>query len=368
MDSSVRAIEYSRGTIVLLDQTLLPRSERRLRIRDAARLAEAIESLRVRGAPALGIAGAMGVAQAAFRSKAKTARGVLADAERIGRMLAATRPTAVNLGGAIERVLAQGRRYVGAAPTVRTPRKDARTPRKDVDELRRVLEAEARLVACDEEAACLAMARNGQRFVRRGATVLTHCNTGMLATGGYGTAFGVIRLAHERGKGIRVLATETRPLLQGARLTAWELKRARIPYALLPDSAAASLMAAGEADVVLVGADRIAANGDTANKIGTYSLALAAREAGIPFVVVAPTSTVDSTLRSGAEIEVEQRASDEVTSVLGRLPVAPVGATARNPAFDVTPARMISAIVTERGVAVPPYRSALRRLVRAGRR
>jgi methylthioribose-1-phosphate isomerase len=346
----VKAIEYSRGTVRILDQTLLPNRERWLTLQTTAQLAEAIRRLRIRGAPALGIAGAYGVAQAAHRSTKQTARGVLADAERAGATLAATRPTAVNLSWAIERTLA-------AARALGTD---------DPDKIVDALSAEADAIRAEDAAACLAMARNAGRFIGRRATVLTHCNTGSLCTGGYGTALGAIRFAHESGKQIHVLATETRPLLQGARLTAWELDALRIAHELVGDSAAPALLARGEIDLVIVGADRIAANGDVANKIGTYSLALAARDAGVPFVVVAPASTVDLSTPSGDAIEVEERPAEEVTHVRG-VAIAPSGTRARNPAFDVTPARLVSAIVTEHGVAVAPYRTGLARLVRPGR-
>lgn len=346
----VKAITYERGIVRILDQTQLPERERWLALRTTAQLAEAIRKLRVRGAPALGIAGAYGVAQAAHRSTKQTARGVLADAARAGAVLAATRPTAVNLSWAIERTLSAGR-AIGT---------------DDPDKIVRALADEAASIEAEDAAACLAMARHAGRFISRGATVLTHCNTGSLCTGGYGTALGAIRLAHESGKQIQVLATETRPLLQGARLTAWELGTLRIPHELVPDSAAPALLARGEVDLVVVGADRIAANGDVANKIGTYSLALAAREAGVPFVVVAPSSTVDFGTPSGDAIEVEERDPAEVTHVRG-IAVAPRGTRARNPAFDVTPSRFVAAIVTERGVATPPFRSSLARLNRSGR-
>jgi methylthioribose-1-phosphate isomerase len=256
----------------------------------------------------------------------------------------------VNLSWAIERTLA-------AAHALGTD---------DPDKIVRALEDEANAIRAEDAAACLAMARNAARFIGRRATVLTHCNTGSLCTGGYGTALGAIRFAHESGKQIHVLATETRPLLQGARLTAWELAALRIPYELVGDSAAPALLARGEIDLVVVGADRIAANGDVANKIGTYSLALAARSSGVPFVVVAPSSTVDLSTASGDAIEVEERPEDEITHVRG-TPIAPRGTRARNPAFDVTPARLVTAIVTERGVAVAPFRTSLTRFVRPGR-
>ncbi|MBI4729433.1 MAG: S-methyl-5-thioribose-1-phosphate isomerase, partial [Acidobacteria bacterium] len=334
----------------VLDQTLLPRRIKRVRLRTTADIAEAIASLRVRGAPQLGIVGAMGVAQAALRSASRGSAGLLRDAERAGRGLARTRPTAVNLGWGIERVLARGR----AAAASLGP-----------GEVAALMVEEALRIQREDAEACRAMARNASGFLARGATVLTHCNTGSLVTGGWGTALGAIRLAHEEGKGVRVIATETRPLLQGSRLTVWELRRLGIPHALVADGAAAGLIARGEISAVLVGADRIAANGDVANKVGTYPLALAARASRIPFVVVAPVSTFDLSVRDGAAIPVEERSPGEVTGVFG-IPVAPRGTAARNPAFDVTPARFVTAIVTERGVARSPYRGALARLVARG--
>jgi methylthioribose-1-phosphate isomerase len=345
----MRAFEWDGDTIRILDQTLLPKREVWRTLRTVAQLAEAIEKLRIRGAPALGIAGAAGVAQAALRApKTRDARGVIDDAEFAGETLAQTRPTAVNLRWAIERTLNAGRAALSTGA--------------DRDGVVKALVEEAHAIASEDAAACDAIARAGQEFLARGARVMTHCNTGLLCTGGTGTALGVIRLAHDSGKKITVLATETRPLLQGARLTAWELGTLGIPHALIPDSAGPALLARGEADVVVVGADRVAANGDVANKIGTYALALAAREAGVPFVVAAPVSTIDLSVSSGEDIVVEERNPDEVLEVFG-VRVAPQGATARNPAFDVTPARLVTAIVTENGVARPPYRRALRGLV-----
>jgi len=342
----MRAIDWDAGTIRILDQTLLPGQERVLTITSTAELADAIRRLAIRGAPALGIAGAMGVAQAAYRSKATTTKGVLRDAELAGRELAATRPTAVNLAWAIERVLELARGRAGDT---------------DKDKLAVLLEEEAQRIAQEDANACLAMARHAQRYIPAKAVVLTHCNTGFLCTGGYGTALGAIRLAHEENKQIAVLATETRPLLQGARLTAWELGRLGVPHALIADGAAAGLIARGEVKVVVVGADRVAANGDVANKVGTLGLALAAKDAGIPFVVVAPTTSVDISVASGAKIPIEERAGSEVTTILGRQ-VAPAGTYAVNPAFDVTPARLITAIVTENGVATPPFAAALKKM------
>ena len=346
----MRAIDWDAGTIRIIDQTLLPQEERILTLSSTAELADAIRSLRIRGAPALGLAGGMGIAQAAFRSQAAGTSGIVRDIESAARELASTRPTAANLAWGIERV----------ARIARERADDA-----DRDKLLALLEEEALRIAQEDANACMAMARNAQKYIAPKAVVLTHCNTGFLCTGGYGTALGAIRLAHEEGKEIAVLATETRPLLQGARLTAWELGKFRVPHALIADGAAAGLIARGEVKVVIVGADRIAANGDVANKVGTFGLALAARDAGIPFIVVAPMSTVDLSVRSGDRIPIEERAAAEITSVLGR-PVAPAGTYAVNPAFDVTPARLVTAIVTETGVATAPFPAALKKLANGG--
>ena len=342
----MRAIDWDAGTIRIIDQTLLPQEERVLTLSSTAEVADAIRNLRVRGAPALGIAGGMGVAQAAFRSQAAGMSGILRDIEAAARELAATRPTAANLAWGIDRVARIARDHADDA---------------DKEKVLTLLEEEALRIAQEDANACLAMARNAQRFISPKAVVLTHCNTGFLCTGGYGTALGAIRLAHEEGKEIAVLATETRPLLQGSRLTAWELGKVGVPHALITDGAAAGLIARGEVKVVIVGADRIAANGDVANKVGTFGLALAARDAGIPFIVVAPMSTVDPTVASGDKIPIEERAAGEVTSILGRA-VAPSGTYAVNPAFDITPARLIDAIVTENGVATAPYAAGLKKL------
>jgi methylthioribose-1-phosphate isomerase len=324
-----RALELS-----ILDQRRLPREVIHLPCRTAGEVAEAIRSLAVRGAPAIGIAAAYGLAVEAARVGASPGR--LDALEAAGRTLAAARPTAVNLGWAVGRVLARAR---ACGPD---------------DDLPAAVLDEARRIEREDALACSAMARLGAELVPAGARVLTICNTGMLCTGGIGTAQGVIYRAHLEGKGVRVLACETRPVWQGARLTAWELGRLGVPFELIPDAAAASLMRAGEVDLVVVGADRIAASGDVANKIGTYGLAVLARHHGIPLYVVAPTSTIDPATPSGERIVVEERDPAEVTAPLG-VPVAPPGTPARNPAFDVTPAELVAAIVTEAGVARPPF-------------
>lgn len=338
----MRSIEWAGGDIVVIDQTLLPQREEFLIVSSTEALAEAIVSLRVRGAPALGIAGAMGVAQAALRAPSGR---VMADSEAAGAVLNATRPTAVNLGWAIDRVCARARAAAAWASE---------------QELRELIVEEALLIQAEDEAACLAMAKHAQEFFVPGATVLTHCNTGFLCTGGCGTALGAIRYAHESGLDVRVLATETRPLLQGARLTVWELGKFGIPHELVVDGAAPGLIARGATSLVIVGADRVAANGDVANKVGTYPLALAAQAAGVPFVVVAPTSTIDLAIADGSQIHVEERPASEVIAVRG-IPTAPEQTSARNPAFDITPSSLVTAIVTEDGVARRPFRPALAR-------
>ncbi len=314
----------------LIDQRALPGELRFVECRTVDELCEAITSMAVRGAPALGAAGAFGVALAA-RTIADD-DGVHAAARR----LAAARPTAVNLAWGVDRAL--GAWEQGGLDNAL---------------------AEAERVASDDVAANRVLGGFGAELVPDGGRVLTHCNAGSLATVGYGTALGVIRAAQEAGKRPHVWAGETRPVLQGARLTAWELERLGIPVTVIADVMAGSLMATGDVDVVMVGADRIAANGDVANKIGTYSLAVLAREHDVPFVVAAPTSTIDLATPTGAAIPVEERPDDEVVSIAGER-IAPEGVGAANRAFDVTPARLVTAIVTEHGVLRPPYDDALR--------
>jgi methylthioribose-1-phosphate isomerase len=320
----------------LIDQRALPGRLRFVECSSVQEVCEAISSLAIRGAPALGATGAFGVALAA--RTAGTPRGVRAAARR----LAAARPTAVNLGWGVERALAAWE-----------------------DGGARGALAEAERIAADDVATNRALSAAGAELVPVEGRVLTHCNTGSLATVGYGTALGVVRAAAEAGKTPRVWVGETRPVLQGARLTMWELSRLRVDATLVADAMAGSLMAGGEVDVVLVGADRIAANGDVANKIGTYPLAVLARHHDIPFVVAAPTSTLDLACPDGSAIPVERRPPDEVLLV-GRERVAPRGAAAENRAFDITPARFVTAIVTEHGILRPPYRRSLRAAVRAG--
>jgi len=348
----MRSVEWSDGDIVIIDQTRLPERVEYLRLINTDQIAEAIRAMRVRGAPVLGIVGAMGVAQAALRTRSASARAVFAAAVDAGSALRATRPTAVNLGWAIDRVLDKGRRLVATAGATR---------------LAQMLADEALAIQVEDDEACTAMAKHAQGFFRHRGVVMTHCNTGFLCTGGSGTALGAIRLAYETGLEPAVIATETRPLLQGARLTAWELGRLGIPHAIVVDGAAPGLIARDDVSLVIVGADRVAANGDVANKVGTYPLALAAREANVPFVVVAPRSSIDLSTPEGSAIEVEERAPEEVTSILGGLQLAPPGTTALNPAFDITPAELVTAIVTELGVSRPPFERSLRALARGAR-
>src|SRR5579884_769891 len=304
--------------------------------------------MQVRGAPAIGATAAFGLALVGDQSRASDPAAWLAEVERAAEVLRATRPTAVNLSWALERCLEAAR---AAAPQGVEPAKAA-------------LRACAQQLADEDARANRQMGQLGSALVPPGARVLTHCNAGALATVEFGTALGVIRAAHEAGKRVHVFVDETRPFLQGARLTAWELEQEGIPYTLITDNMAGHFLARGEIDLVVVGADRIAANGDVANKIGTYSLAVLARAHEIPFYVAAPTSTVDLRIPSGAAIPIEERSPEEVTHFAGQR-VAPVGVTAAHPAFDVTPHRYVSAIITERGVHRPPYGPALAAAVRA---
>jgi methylthioribose-1-phosphate isomerase len=346
----IRPYRYSDGVLHLLDQRLLPTREVWLEYRDYRTVAEAIRTMVVRGAPAIGITAAFGAWFGARDLQADSFDGFCAEFAQVCALLAATRPTAVNLCWALERMQSLVRANAGQPPV----------------NLKIALEYEALAIAEEDLRLNRALGRHGEALFADGARILTHCNAGALATGGYGTALGVIRSAVAAGKRISVYADETRPWLQGARLTAWELQRDGIPVTLICDNMAGWLMARGEIDAVIVGADRIAANGDTANKIGTYSVAILAREHDIPFYVAAPTSTIDLSLADGSLIPIEERGEREVTH-LGEQRLAPEGIAVRNPAFDVTPARLISAIITEHGVARADYRPGLAGLVAKGR-
>jgi methylthioribose-1-phosphate isomerase len=334
----IRPARWDGSQLVLLDQTRLPVEEVERAYTSWEDVAEAIRSLVVRGAPAIGVAAAFGVALAARQSRTDHWEGFLADLEEAIKGLGATRPTAVNLFWALERM----RRVAIANRT------------SSLDALRRRLLEEAQAILDEDIAANRVMGANGAALVPNGGRVLTHCNAGALATAGYGTALGVVRAAHEQGKLALVWVDETRPVMQGSRLTAWELAREGIPHRLISDVAAAYVMKRGDVDLVVTGADRIAANGDTANKIGTYGLAVLAHHHGIPFYVAAPFSTIDPTVASGAAIVIEERDANEVRGVAGRQ-TAPAASPVFNPAFDVTPAALITAIITERGVVRPPY-------------
>ena len=328
------------GKVRYLDQTLLPQEQRWLETADYRDIADAIKRLAVRGAPLIGVSAAYGLALAALASPAAELRALRADIGEAAATLRATRPTAVNLSWAIDRVL----RAVDQAA--------------DAEEARTIAIRTARAIHEEDIEANQRIGRYGAELIEPGTRAMTHCNAGALATGGYGTALGVLRAAWEGGKLQHVTATETRPLLQGARLTAWELQAEGIPFTLIPDSAAGLTMRRRGIGAVVVGADRIAANGDTANKIGTYQLAVLAHENEIPFYVAAPTSTIDLSVAAGDDIPIEERSPDEVRAVRG-TPIAPEGVDAANPAFDVTPARYITAIITENGVARAPFKKSL---------
>ncbi|MEK7385887.1 MAG: S-methyl-5-thioribose-1-phosphate isomerase [candidate division NC10 bacterium] len=335
----ISPVWWAHDRLMLLDQRLLPTQETERAYRHWEDVAEAIRTLVVRGAPAIGVAAAFGVALAARESRATTFDGLWADLETASKGLAATRPTAVNLFWALERM----KRVAFAVREL------------PLDQVRARLLAEAQAIRDADIAANQAMGAHGAALVPANARILTHCNAGALATAGYGTALGVIRAAHAQGKVAWVWVDETRPVMQGSRLTAWELVREGIPHRLIADVVAASLMARGEVDLVVTGADRIAANGDTANKIGTYSLAVLAQHHRVPFYVAAPFSTIDPALASGEHIPIEERDAAEVRRV-GAEQTAPAESPVFNPAFDVTPARLIDAIITERGVFRSPYR------------
>jgi methylthioribose-1-phosphate isomerase len=349
MMNTVEWIDGPDGGIVrLIDQTRLPNELVQLDCTDLETLAEAIRRLRVRGAPAIGCAAAQGIALVASRSTATEAGALMQELRAARDRLGATRPTAVNLFWALDRMLAKAERLVGQGASR--------------EELARALAAEAVAITADDLERCRRIGAHGAELIPPGANILTHCNAGALATAGYGTALGVIRAAHEQGKRVHVWVDETRPLLQGARLTAWELTQAGIPCTLITDGMAGYLMQRGQVDAVVVGADRIAANGDAANKIGTYSVAVLAHHHAVPFYVAAPFSTVDLNLACGADIPIEERDPEEVSRLahLVAQPVCPEGAGIYNPAFDPTPADLIAAIITEVGVIRPPYRETLR--------
>ncbi|WP_418792560.1 S-methyl-5-thioribose-1-phosphate isomerase [Phosphitispora sp. TUW77] len=341
----MNTMEWHDAGLLLLDQTLLPIEVKYINCSTVEDVVEAIKTMKVRGAPAIGVAAAYGLALGALHSESIDRMSFDNEIEVAGRMLGATRPTAVNLFWALNRML-----------DVLHSNCD-----KGVPEMKRILLDEAHRILLEDIEMNQRIGSFGSQLVPPGARVLTHCNAGALATGGYGTALGVIRAAHESGKQIQVFADETRPLLQGARLTAWELQQDNIPVTLITDSMAGYLMRKGIIDLAVVGADRIAANGDVANKIGTYTVAVLCREHGIPFYVAAPISTIDMNLDNGDDIVIEERETVEVTAVFGQQ-IAPQGIKVFNPAFDITPHRLITAIITDRGILRPPYKESLKNI------
>ena len=332
--------------VVMIDQRKLPGQEHYVRCRTAPEVARAIKTMVIRGAPAIGVAAAWGIALGMRRSKETGTQKFATEFQKTCDLMAATRPTAVNLFWAIERM----KRSFGAAVQAGA----------SVEHIKDRLDREAQMIHDEDVASCRAMGAFGADVVPADARILTHCNAGALATAGYGTALGVIRGAVEQGKRVAVFADETRPFLQGARLTAWELVRDGIDTTIITDNMSAALMGQGKVDLVVVGADRIAANGDTANKIGTYGVAVLAREHNIPFYVAAPLSTIDLGTPDGGHIPIEERNAREVTHV-GSSQIAPAGAKIWNPAFDVTPHRFIAGIITERGIVRAPYVESLKR-------
>ncbi len=338
----MRSVEWHDDKVQMIDQRLLPAEFRLVEYENYCEVAQAIHAMVIRGAPAIGAAAAFGMALAAQESQARGRNGLLADLQTAAGVLCAARPTAVNLSWAVARLL----RRAEAEP--------------DPTSIPDALLAEAQALANEDVEINRRMGKHGAALIRDGDTILHHCNTGALATVDYGTALGVIRTAHEQGKRIHVLVDETRPRFQGARLTAWELQQLGIPFTLIADNAAGHFMRTGQVDIVLVGADRVAVNGDVANKIGTYKLAVTAQANGIPFYSCVPTSTIDLSLSTGDDIPIEERPAEEIIGATYQgQPIAPEGVRVANPAFDVTPHRYVTGIVTENGIAYPPFEASL---------
>jgi methylthioribose-1-phosphate isomerase len=345
----IKTVEWTDEGVRMIDQRLLPVEEKYLTLRSCEEVAEAIKQMVVRGAPAIGVAAAMGLAVGMKQAVATNAADLAYDFDYMCDLMSRTRPTAVNLFWGIERMREAFRRACAETD--------------DAEEIKRRLVEEAKRIYTEDLASNRALGRFGGELIPDGATVLTHCNAGALATAGdYGTALGVIRGARDAGKRVAVIADETRPFLQGARLTAWELAKDEIPVTVITDNMAGHVMKQGKVDAVVVGADRIAANGDAANKIGTYMVAVLARQHDIPFYVAAPVSTVDLKIQTGDQIPIEERDTREVTH-LREQQLTPTGVPAHNPAFDVTPNELIAAIITDKGVARQPYTTSLRELV-----
>ena len=351
LSAGPKTVWWQDEAVCLLDQTRLPFETVVIRCTSVDQVAQAIQTMQVRGAPAIGVSAAYGLALGARQYPALCVSELQAEIERAAGQLARTRPTAVNLQWALDRQLRLSRGYDGTDP----------------DELADMLLDEAALIALEDEAACQAIGRYGAALLPPLANALTHCNAGSLATVSIGTALGVLRTAHRTGRLAHVWVDETRPRLQGARLTTWELQEAGIPCTLIADNMAAAFMARGRVDCVVVGCDRVAANGDTANKIGTYSLAVLAHYHHIPFYVAGPISSIDLGLPDGSAIPIEERDPREMTHI-GDQPITPLGVPVANPAFDVTPAALITAIITEQGVASAPFGPALARMVAAAQR
>lgn len=341
----IETLYYKNHVLYVLDQLLLPRHKKDITCRDWPQVAQVIKKMNIRGAPAIGVAAAFGIALAAWRQNTGNKQYFLAQIQKAAEELTATRPTAVNLAWAIRQMLD----YLEKVKS------------QDINQIKILLEKKAQQILDEDVLINKKMAVHGEKLIPQNARILTHCNAGALATAGYGTALGVIREAHKRGKKISVLVDETRPYLQGARLTAWELKVEHIPFYLISDNMAGHFISRGEVDCIITGADRIAANGDTANKIGTYTLAVLAKENHIPFYIAAPLSTIDLHKRSGQEIIIEERSGDEVTMIAGKM-IAPSGIKVKNPAFDITPHKYISAIITEKGIIRKPYSANLKRI------
>jgi methylthioribose-1-phosphate isomerase len=343
----IKTIEWKNNQVIMIDQRKLPGIETYVVCSDYHQVIQAIKKMVIRGAPAIGVAAAMGLALGALAIDTLDSGTFNARLEKIGHQISLARPTAVNLSWAIGQMKKAAEDQKG----------------QSIASLKKFLVREAKRMLEEDIAINRRMGAIGQKIIKNKATVLTHCNAGALATGGYGTALGVIRAAKEAGKTVQVLADETRPFLQGARLTAWELAKDHIPVTLITDNMAGYLMQKGLIDLVIVGADRIAANGDTANKIGTYSVAVLAKEHGLPFYVAAPCSTIDHHLKTGKEIPIEERPEKEVTCFAGKR-ICPLDISVLNPAFDVTPHRYITGIITEAGLLKSPFRSSIARVKR----
>lgn len=341
----IQTLEWTDSGVRFIDQTKLPTEETYVNCTTAEQVADVIRNMVVRGAPAIGVAAAMGIALGMKNSKAENGAELKKDFDRIADLIGATRPTAVNLFWAIQRM----------------SDKFEHARMRPIPQVKEVLIEEAKRMHAEDIAANQAMGRHGATLMPSAGGVLTHCNAGALATAGYGTALGVIRAAVEQGKKIHVYADETRPFLQGSRLTAWELMKDGIPTTVISDNMAGAMMKKGKIGAIVVGADRIAANGDVANKIGTYTVAVLAREHEIPFYVAAPFSTIDLATPDGSKIPIEERNGKEVTHIAGKQMV-PDGVSVENPAFDVTPAKYVAAIITERGIARAPYQESLQKL------